>query len=97
MRTRVLGLLFVALLAPASLNATTSSWTSAQDPALGFTYSYPPSLFSPVEGDGKPSFHYFESDASQAKSWLVPGATLLVSPRKNSNDGSWKMLVDMTS
>lgn len=67
MRTGLLGLLLVALLAPASLDAAISSWTTAQDPDLGFNYSYPRSLFSRVEGDGKPSFRYFESDASQAK------------------------------
>ena len=47
-------------------------WSSEQDAALGFTYSYPRSLFSRMEGDGKPSFHYFVSQGSEAK--LMVGA-----------------------
>src|SRR4029078_1352403 len=47
-------------------------WLSEQDGALGFAYSYPRSLFSRIEGDGKPSFHYFVSQGSEAK--LMVGA-----------------------
>jgi hypothetical protein len=39
---------------------------------LGFAYSYPRDLFARTEGDGKPSFHYFSSESSEAK-FLVGG------------------------
>jgi hypothetical protein len=52
--------------------AATPPWSSEQDAGLGFTYSYPHRLFSRIEGDGKPSFHYFLSQNSEAK--LMVGA-----------------------
>jgi hypothetical protein len=52
--------------------AATPPWSSEQDARLGFTYSYPHGLFSRIEGDGKPSFHYFVSPGSDAK--LMVGA-----------------------
>jgi hypothetical protein len=55
---------------PAS--ATVSGWALQTDPDLGFRYSYPPEVFSPIEGDGKPYFHYFASPSAQAK-FLVGG------------------------
>jgi hypothetical protein len=42
-------------------------WTDQQDPQFGFSYSFPPSLFASVEGDGKPGFHYFAADPVDAK------------------------------
>ena len=45
---------------------------SQRDAGLGFAYSYPPDLFQEIEGDGKPSFHYFETPNSDAK-FLVGG------------------------
>jgi len=71
--TILLGLLLSALpLGSGSLKAAPPQWTSEQDPGLGFTYSYPRDVFSRIEGDGKPSFHYFESNSSEAK-FLVGG------------------------
>jgi len=71
--TILLGFVLSALLAtPVSLSAAISHWSTERDPDLGFTYSYPRALFSRIEGDGKPSFHYFESEASEAK-FLVGG------------------------
>ena len=43
-----------------------------RDPDLGFTYAYPSEVFERLEGDGKPSFHYFASADSEAK-FLVGG------------------------
>jgi hypothetical protein len=72
-RTILLGLFLSALpVAPASLDAAILHWSSEQDPDLGFAYSYPRALFSRIEGDGKPSFHYFVSESSEAK-FLVGG------------------------
>ena len=39
-------------------------WALQTDPELGFKYSYPTEVFSPLEGDGKPYFHYFASPSS---------------------------------
>jgi hypothetical protein len=47
-------------------------WKSIMDENLGFSFSYPETLFSSVPGDDKPSFHYFASTQSQAK-FLVGG------------------------
>lgn len=67
------GLILSFLLgAPITLNAAVSEWSSARDPDLGFAYSYPSGLFTRIEGDGKPSFHYFVSVDSEAK-FLVGG------------------------
>ena len=59
-------------LAPISLQAALPDWSSARDPDLGFAYSYPSKLFNRLEGDGKPSFHYFATEDSAAK-FLVGG------------------------
>lgn len=62
--------LLTALQAPL-VQAATGRWLSDRDPNLGFTFSYPRTLFHPIQGDGKPSFHYFVS-GSDAK-FLVGG------------------------
>ena len=36
-------------------------------PNLDFSYSFPESLFSSAEGDGKPGFHYFAANHIDAK------------------------------
>ena len=36
-----------------------AGWSHERDAELGFAYSYPSALFNRIEGDGKPSFHYF--------------------------------------
>lgn len=75
MRLRTLlfcGVLFAIAAPPAPLAAAVASWSSQQDPDLGFVYSYPSDLFGRIEGDGKPSFHYFASEGSEAK-FLVGG------------------------
>ena len=55
---------FAFLVLPAG---AASRWALKTDPHLGFRYSYPSPVFSPIEGDGKPSFHYFESPSSEAR------------------------------
>ena len=47
--------------------AATPPWSYEQDADLGFRNSYPHTLFSETEGDGKPAFHYFVSHDSDAK------------------------------
>ena len=47
-------------------------WALERDPELGLSYSYPADVFLPIEGDGKPYFHYFASASSEAK-FLVGG------------------------
>ena len=42
-------------------------WALQSDPELGFRYSYPAEVFSPLRGDGKRYFHYFASPSSEAK------------------------------
>lgn len=42
-------------------------WALQTDPDIGFRYSYPANVFSPIESDGKPYFHYFASTSSEAK------------------------------
>jgi hypothetical protein len=65
-------LLIAAVLPVSATVAATPPWSSEQDARLGFTYSYPHGLFSRIQGDGKPSFHYFVSQHSGAK--LMVGA-----------------------
>jgi hypothetical protein len=47
--------------------SATPPWSLEQDADLGFRYAYPRTLFSEIEGDGKPAFHYFVSHDSDAK------------------------------
>ena len=68
----LLGYIVLALFAAFPLTAAASPWSSERDHDLGFAYSYPSDLFARIEGDEKPSFHYFASEASEAK-FLVGG------------------------
>jgi hypothetical protein len=75
MRLRMLALSAIFLsLAAASLpfEPAVAAWASESDPELGFTFSYPNELFDRAAGDGKPSFHYFASEDTEAK-FLVGG------------------------
>jgi hypothetical protein len=54
-------------LIPLPTGAAAEHWALQSDPQLGFRYSYPADVFSPLEGDGKPYFHYFASPSSDAK------------------------------
>ncbi len=47
--------------------ASEENWSTIREPDFGFAYSYPKTLFYEVEGDGRPSFNYFESSRSEAK------------------------------
>jgi hypothetical protein len=58
---------FMIAVIGAGLLAATPPWSFERDAGLGFEYSYPQTLFSPTQGDGKPSFHYFVSHDSEAK------------------------------
>jgi len=42
-------------------------WLDQRDPQFGFSYSFPDALFASVEGDGKPGFHFFASNPTDAK------------------------------
>jgi len=90
MLTRVT--IFASVLATAlqvtTLASLAAQWTSQQDTGLGFAYSYPQDLFQEIEGDGKPSFHYFETPNSDAKFLVAAGITGLAAPLKASNNGS---------
>jgi hypothetical protein len=63
-----------AVLAVVAGPATARSlgWSQQTDAETGYSYSYPSAVFSPVSGDEKPAFHYFESDVGAAK--LMVGA-----------------------
>jgi hypothetical protein len=50
----------------ASARAAPEQWTSQRDPQLGFSFSYPETMFSQLQGE-RPSFHYFASPHSDAK------------------------------
>jgi hypothetical protein len=71
-------LLFCAILAVAAAvygsvgNAATTPWSHEQDRDFGFRFSYPRALFTQIQGDEKPAFHYFVSPNSDAK--LMVGA-----------------------
>jgi hypothetical protein len=62
----LLALVFLAACGGLSLDAD-ERWIGQQDPQFGYSYSYPEELFAAVEGDGKPGFHYFASNATDAK------------------------------
>jgi hypothetical protein len=71
-RVAMFGAILTAALQFPTLDATAGSWLSKREATLGFAFSYPPELFQEIEGDGKPSFHYFASTSSDAK-FLVGG------------------------
>ena len=56
----------VSAIGTASLEAG-ERWTDQRDAQFGFSYSFPESLFSSAEGDGKPGFHYFATNSVDAK------------------------------
>ena len=56
----------------ATSHAATSGWSYERDATMAFTFSYPQALFTRVEGNEKPSFHYFVSRDAEAK-FLVGG------------------------
>ena len=64
-------LIAVAVVLASSLAMASESWRSARDDAFGFRFAYPEALFSSLQSD-RPSFHYFVSDANDAK--FVVGA-----------------------
>jgi hypothetical protein len=73
MRFSVLAsLAVVAILQISSVQGASPHWQSDRDSDLGFVFSYPRPAFHPIEGDSKPSFHYFVSEGSDAK-FLVGG------------------------
>ena len=47
--------------------AATERWIEQRDPQFGYNYSYPEALFASVAGDGKPGFHYFAANGTDAK------------------------------
>jgi hypothetical protein len=56
----------VSAIGSASLEAR-ERWTDQRDAQFGFSYTFPESLFSSAEGDGKPGFHYFAANLIDAK------------------------------
>jgi hypothetical protein len=68
----ILVAILAAVLQIAPLQAGARGWVSEREPGLGYAFSYPPELFQEIEGDGKASFHYFQSAGSDAK-FLVGG------------------------
>jgi hypothetical protein len=58
---------YIFLASALSATGAMAAWQSEQDPDIGFTFSYPDELFERTEGDGKPFFHYFASQDSNAK------------------------------
>ena len=74
-----LTLAIITAIGATSLEAS-ERWTDQRDPQFGFSYSFPPSLFASVEGDGKPGFHYFAANPVDAK--------FLVGAWDNRDDGT---------
>jgi len=56
----------------ASASAASYDWSHGRDEVTGYRYAYPEAIFAPIEGDGRPGFHYFVSDDGRAK--LMYGA-----------------------
>ena len=63
----ICAVLAIASVYGGAANAATTPWSHEQDSDLGFRFSYPRSLFTQIEGDSKPAFHYFVSPNSDAK------------------------------
>ena len=80
----------VALAVALPATAGASRWALQTDPGIGFRYSYPVEAFSPLEGDGKPYFHYFASPSSDAK-FLVGGWN---NTRAQSPEGLKRWLIE---
>ena len=78
----------LAVASPGSADA--SRWALQTDPDIGFSYSYPVEVFSPLEGDAKPYFHYFASPSSDAK-FLVGGWN---NARAQSPEGLKRWLIE---
>src|SRR5215207_3606975 len=74
MRTRTILVVVIAAALQILVLQTAAAreWMSQREPQLGFAFSYPVDLFQEIEGDNKPSFHYFTSRSSDAK-FLVGG------------------------
>ena len=83
-------LVSVALAVALPAAADASPWALQTDPDIGFRYSYPVEAFSPLEGDGKPYFHYFASRSSDAK-FLVGGWN---NTRAQSPEGLKRWLIE---
>ena len=71
MRTYPLRRFLLALVALSAFSclslAAKERWIEQRDPQFGYDYSYPEALFASAAGDGKPGFHYFAANASDAK------------------------------
>jgi len=80
----------VALAVALPADADASPWALQTDPDIGFRYSYPVEAFSPLEGDGKPYFHYFASPSAEAK-FLVGGWN---NTRAQSPEGLKRWLIE---
>lgn len=63
----LLAIAVVLIGAPLAAQAGSQGWSRQRDPGVGFRFSYPSELFSPLPGDGKPYFHYFASQDESAK------------------------------
>jgi hypothetical protein len=68
----IFGIVAAVALQISLLPAAAGQWLTERESELGFAFSYPAELFQEIEGDGKPSFHYFASPSSDAK-FLVGG------------------------
>jgi hypothetical protein len=60
-------IVLIYLAAICSASAGTPPMGVERDASLGFQFTYPRDLFQRIEGDGKPSFHYFVSRDAEAK------------------------------
>jgi hypothetical protein len=72
LRISICVFLAAAAVCAGAASAATTPWSHEQDNDLGFRFSYPRALFTQIEGDRKPAFHYFVSPNSDAK--LMVGA-----------------------
>jgi len=71
-RVAIFGIVAAAAVQASLLPVAGAQWLVERELELGFAFSYPGELFQEIEGDGKPSFHYFASESSDAK-FLVGG------------------------
>src|SRR6185369_13156064 len=71
-RATIFASVLVTTLQVTAVASFAAQWTSERDAGLGYAYSYPSDVFQEIEGDDKPSFHYFEEANSDTK-FLVGG------------------------
>ena len=87
-RVTIFASVLVTALQVTTLASLAAQWTSRARHGLRVRLLVPAGLFQEIEGDGKPSFHYFRRPTRMRNFKWAAGITELAAPLKASNNGS---------